>query len=289
MYGLRPGGVSIGVLRDVSRAFSRLPWENLTKLLSRSGYVEERGQDWIRGGAGVPPELLRGFAARTDSVDPGPFRLTDRVMEDHAGLGSGGTCFSLTNALGSILSDLGFTVFPLLADMRHGSGIHCALVVHHEGSRYLLDPGYLVPEPVKVSPEAAAEEVACGGSLMTYSFDAEGRSATLSTRSGDAASSTWRYDASLDPVSPRSFAQRWLQSFDASGLRSLHLNSMAGDRRLSAHNHNLRVDSGSNRENRKLRDHYPGEISRAFGISEHLAARAYEEWGRLRAMTQVGR
>ena len=43
--------------------------------------------------------------------------LALEVLADHAELGAGGTCFSLTHALMRILGDLGYTSWPAMADM----------------------------------------------------------------------------------------------------------------------------------------------------------------------------
>src|ERR1022692_1792165 len=105
---------SVERLTAVARAFSRLPFENLTKIIkdAEAGRVEE--------------------ARRT----PG------EVLADHAALGAGGTCFALTATLLYLVRALGFAAEPILADRRYGADTHSALLVWLAGKPHLLDPGY---------------------------------------------------------------------------------------------------------------------------------------------------
>src|SRR5690606_8790820 len=69
-------------------------------------------------------------------------------LEEHARTGLGGTCFAMTHWLKLRLEALGFSCAYLMADKRIEPNIHCGLVLWHEQREWLLDPGYLIFEPL---------------------------------------------------------------------------------------------------------------------------------------------
>ena len=246
-FGVDPGNGSLDDLFRIYRTFTLIPWENLTKFL-----VKHRSEG--------PSILMR---------DP------ETVILDHVEQGAGGTCFSLTDALADVVRSAGFRCFPVMADMSHGNNIHCALKVMPEGGGvFLLDPGYLVPEAVRLHPSEPSELSAGGDRLVwepspgnvyhLYSVSAGGR--------------RWRYRIRMKGVDDSTFRHFWRESFDAVGMNSLHLNFRSGEERLSAHNFNLRMVKGSEKSNLKLRESYSRQINRYFGLKSGLARRALEEW-----------
>ena len=107
-------------LACLTRSFSRLPYENLTKIIAHEKFSSVR-------------------AAQGD---------TARLILDHLRHGTGGTCFALTIALHGILEELGFRAEPILADRPYGPNTHCALLVWLDGRTHLIDPGFLINDPV---------------------------------------------------------------------------------------------------------------------------------------------
>ncbi|MBD3369487.1 hypothetical protein GF402_03900 [Candidatus Fermentibacteria bacterium] len=224
--------------------FSRIPWENLTKYLRK---LE------------VPPgrERMRG-----------PLE----VFEDHARLGTGGTCFSLTEALGSTLRDLGFRCRVAMADMSHGRDIHCVLLVRMEEGLFVIDPGYLVPVPVELRRDRRTGANAFG---RRYEYDpVEGGWNMYTTEAGVR---TWRYLLKSRPVDGAEFERHWLRSFEATSMNGLHINRLDSRGRSYVHNHKMRlVDVSGRSSNHNLREGYPVRVSAMFGIDEEVASRAWD-------------
>lgn len=246
-FGLLPGRADRDLLHRIVAEFARIPWENLTKFL-----VKARG---------LPPG---------DRL-----RLADRVISEHLEYGAGGTCFSLTEALGAVLAFAGFRCRPVMADMRHGRNIHCALsVMTGSGERYLADPGYLVPLPVNLS-EGEGGRLEMPGQEMVWE-PAQGDSFDLVTLDGG--NRTWRYRVRMSPVDREEFLGHWQRSFDATGMNSLHANYRAEGRRIYAHNMNLRCVEGDGARNEKLAGGYAEGIEKHFGISRRIALEAEREW-----------
>ncbi len=244
-FGLSPAS-GAAKLHDIAAAFSRIPWENLTKFL-----LKVRGEERLR----LPGEVFRGFA------------------ED----GTGGTCYSLTEALASVLADCGWKVRPLTGHMRHGRNIHCALLAESGDGVFLLDPGFVVPLPVQLKAE--------GGTLELH-----GRKLYW-TRSGDGwdlhseeddGGRLWRYHLEGRILSREEFLGYWRNSFNAPGLNSLHINISLPDCRLSAHNGNLRIAGRNAKMNRKLSSDYGTGVEEAFGLNPAIAVEAWRELARLR-------
>ncbi len=237
-------------LQIILSHFSRIPWENLTKFLIKA----------------------QRFPAENR------LRLADTVISEHIEKGAGGTCFSLTEALGTILSCAGFYCHPVMADMNHGKNIHCALsVIGEDGILFLADPGYLVPVPVLMEPGKVSK---VDTSLQTLSWEPSERDNFFDLYTVDGEIRNWKYRIRMDPVSPAEFRSHWQRSFDATGMNSLHLNCRNEEGRLSAHNLNLRRVNSQGNTNEKLRDSYPEKVEAYFGLSREIAEAAEEEWER---------
>jgi arylamine N-acetyltransferase len=104
--------------------------------------------------AALPYENLSKIVAFNKSGSPESAQdVSARWLADHARSGLGGTCFSLTHWLKIRLDALGFSTAYLMADKpgthtHRAANIHCGLLFEHEGRPYLLDPGYLIFEPL---------------------------------------------------------------------------------------------------------------------------------------------
>jgi arylamine N-acetyltransferase len=111
-WGITSRPPDLVLLSDLLRRFSRLPYENFSKV-----------------------------------ADP---RIVSRetLIRSHLEEGTGGTCFSLVDLFSDILRTAGFESRFLLADRSYGADTHCALAVRMEGREYLADPGFLIFQPV---------------------------------------------------------------------------------------------------------------------------------------------
>lgn len=245
-FGLSPGGSRENVHR-IGEAFGEVPWENLTKFL-----LKARGE--------IRPR------------DP------EEVMLGHVTRGTGGTCYSLTETLGTVMAACGLSARPLTGHMHHGRNIHCALLVQGKGNRYILDPGYVVPGAVELSDDRRGE-LSLPGRKMIWE-PVHGGWKLFTEENGVR---RHRYTLEERVLSRREFILYWMDSFAASGLNSLHLNRpgpMGG--RISAHNHNLRIVEENGTRNLKLTEDYPGLLEREFGISPEIAGAAWKELCRQR-------
>jgi arylamine N-acetyltransferase len=171
-----PAG-SIQLVRSVLTAFRRIPYENLTKIIA----FDERP-----GGA---------------------LRRADELLRDHLERGAGGTCFSIVNAMFEALQVCGFEPRRMLGDRSYGEDMHAALSVTVRGEEWLLDPGYLVFEPVPF-PEG---EVAAPGGRMQWRSTPRGVEAATVFANGHR---KIRYTLKPQSVTRGRFLEAWRRSFD---------------------------------------------------------------------------
>jgi arylamine N-acetyltransferase len=200
------------LLRQVVAAFARLPYENLTKIIKE--------------------ETL----GRTAEARRGP----EEVIADHMALGTGGTCFSLTEALLHLLRSLGWQAEPILADRPYGADTHCALLVWIEGQPHLLDPGYLLTEPVPLSRNGEQriatpfQEVLltprAGGTKLDLHTIYQGRS-------------TLRMTFKTAPVDKAKFLKVWDASFDWDMMRYPLLTRVAEGQHFYLHGNRFQTRS----------------------------------------------
>lgn len=254
LFQCSPGPADLKLLGQVTERFANVPWENLTKYLCKRRPPAER------------------------------LRRSGEVMTDHARYGAGGTCFSLTNTLRRIVTDLGFHAYPFMADMRHGRNIHCGLLVELERRRFLLDPGYLVAEPVPLDAGRTVRVRHPGHTLEYRPLQEEETFELRTIRDGGEVVPRYRLRAHRIPEAD--FLSFWAASFEANGMNGLHLNRISGEGRLSAHDLNLRIDTGRDKVNVKLRDGYVEAVAERFGIDRELVGRAFGEWERNRCRSR---
>ncbi len=175
------------LLEAVVKSFSKLPYENLTKIICKT---EE----------GTPQRARRN---------------PQRVLGDHFNFGTGGTCFSLTSTLLSLLRSLGWQAEPILADRPYGRDTHCALLIWIKDKPHLLDPGFLILKPVEIS---SAEDISLETSFnqMILSPNDNNRLDLTTLEKGQR---KLRMTYKLSPVDAGEFLRVWDASFDWDMMR----------------------------------------------------------------------
>ncbi|NQV14053.1 arylamine N-acetyltransferase [bacterium] len=191
---------SLDHIAAVSRYFSRLPYENISKIIKR----EQRGG-----------ELL--------------FRLPDELTEDHFAWHLGGTCFSLTYFLTGIYTILGYEVKPLICQLNWGKNNHSAIRINFAGRHFLVDPGYMIFTPLPMTEETVHAHLSAETGLQLRFLEESESYALYTFRQGQ---SVRRYRF-VDEVIPLSeFAQFWSDSFNQPGMDNLTLTQVRGDEML---------------------------------------------------------
>lgn len=200
-YAVRDGDPGLPYLRTIAAAFSHLPYENVTKILKDARATQ-------------PAHKLRA---------------TEEVLQDHLRWKTGGTCFSLCNALQEILQSAGFDCFIAMADMHYGASIHCAVMVRLNERDYLLDPGYLLHDPIPL-PECGMEVVR-ETAMNTVLLRCESPS-VFSLYTNEAGQTKWRYRLHANRISRQEFTEHWIHSFSLNSMEHLMFARMGDTARL---------------------------------------------------------
>lgn len=253
-FGISLSDPGLGLLRQVVSGYSEIPYENITKIIRK--FSEGDFSQRMRS----PVEVVEGF-------------VNDRT---------GGTCFSLTFCLGSILSRAGFTCYPVMADMKKAN-IHCALIVHIGDRRYVVDPGYLLGEPVELTGETASVATSFGSVELRprgkTSYD-------LYTLAGD--ERKWRYRLKLLPVPKDMFMKYWERSFSLPMMNSLQLTKLSKKGHLYIRDHHLRFRTDHRKVNENIRKGLEARIEDEFGIPAEMTAKAREYLERMKESWRKG-
>ncbi len=229
---------------------SALPYENLSKIVARQ--------------TGRTPEGVLSFSASW--------------LEDHARSGMGGTCFALTHWLKLRLDALGFSTAYLMADKRIEANIHCGLILEHAGREWLLDPGYLIFDPVLL-PRAglSVEAFFSPNAIRIEDVPGGGRAREDVWRlwTGPQGALKHRFDFRQQPVDAAEFQRHWEASYDWPMMRYPVLNRVVDGTQYYLQKNNLLVRTALSGEMRALT---PAEVRAAaveiFGLPRDLVEEA---------------
>jgi arylamine N-acetyltransferase len=245
-FGLARDAPRERLLEDVARAFARLPYENLTKIIKR---------------------------ARCGRIETAR-RMPQEVVTEHVTGGTGGTCFSLTACLLHVVRALGWRAEPILADRQYGTDTHCALVVWMNGEPHVLDPGYLIVRPLKL---ALRHEARLPNAFNELILSPQGGGEKLDLYTVQQGRETYRLTYKTSPADPGAFLNAWDASFDWDMMRYPVLTRVAGERQFYLQDRRLQVrslDAISRAE--VAAEVLPACIVEQFGIEMSVVARALE-------------
>jgi arylamine N-acetyltransferase len=246
---LRRSGISAALppiekLTAVACAFAALPFENLTKIIREA-------------------EAGTAEAARRWPAD---------VLGDHWTLGAGGTCFALTATLLYLVRALGWQAEPILADRRYGADTHSALVVWIGGELRLLDPGYLIVDPLRL-PAAGEVRVPTPFNELVLVGKEGGARVELSTvQHGQ---STYRLTYKTAPVDAGEFLLAWDVSFEADMMRYPVLSRVVGGQQIYLQKQHVLIRGADASQRIEIATAaLAAEIAARFHLPERLVAKA---------------
>jgi len=230
-------------LEALLQHYARLPYENVSKIL----------------------KLHRHFNDQTR------IRLPEEVVEEHWRYHFGGTCFSLTFTLETILKFAGFVCYPVMAHMRAGPNTHSALVVFLEKTPHLVDPGYLLRYPLRLDKDLRRiyHTPFTGVELR---FDHRDESYNVWTFNRQ--ERKWRYKFWDKPTPPHEFLQHWLDSFYRPTMHGICISQTTETGLLYLHNNYFRRTTLEGKETRRLKGDLSPVVESVFGIPGELVEAA---------------
>jgi arylamine N-acetyltransferase len=243
-YGLLPDGPPRQTLSRVVAAFARLPYENVTKIIKRA-------------------ECGSAEKAR---------RYPEEVIRDHMDWGAGGTCFSLTSALLYLVRSLGWKAEYILADRRYGQDTHCALLVWIDDVPHLLDPGFLIIDPIPLPAGGDSEfRTAFNSLILTPSVDRNQISLSTVRRGAR----MYRLTYKTSPVDAGEFFKAWDASFDWDMMRYPLLTRTVASSQIYLKGSRLQVNNADSAERMEIsEDDLIARIASEFNIHPSVVMRA---------------
>jgi arylamine N-acetyltransferase len=232
------------------RELSALPYENLSKIVA-----------------------FRQVGNREATLS-----LAENWLEKSKETGAGGTCFSLTWWLRGRMRALGFETSLLMGDKGKAKNIHCGLRFDAEGRAYLLDPGYMIFEPLLL-PDAGLSAPAWipPNEVRVEDVPALGAWRLWSGPRGDPKGLKPRFDFRRAPVSEEEFLAHWEASYEWPMMNYPVLNRVEGGVQYYLQKRSLLVRGAEGGEMRKLDRREMMETLRVtFGIPEGLAREALD-------------
>ena len=191
---------SLEHIAGISRYFSRLPYENISKILKKD--QQPAGQR---------------------------LRLPDEVVHDHFTWQLGGTCFSLTYFLCGIYNLLGYDAQPLICHLNWGQNNHSAVMLQFAGTRFLVDPGYMIFHPLPLKKEHVRSSISSETGLSLRFDPVQDAYAVYTYRKGNY---TRRYHFADVALHWDDFARHWDASFELPGMNDLTLTRIQGNEML---------------------------------------------------------
>jgi arylamine N-acetyltransferase len=164
----------VSLLKDILRAFSKIPYENITK-----------------------HDFYRKFISPYD------------VMKNFVLCGAGGTCFPLVYFLKRILDFFGFNSFISLADRTYAPSSHCVVFVQIKNEIFLTDVGFSVFVPVKIEYPKTLVSLNQGN----LEFVLQGDRLDVLSIFGNC-HKKFRYSTSLKPCSYDDFFSAWEKTYE---------------------------------------------------------------------------
>lgn len=230
-------------LKAIGAAFSCLPYENVTKILKE------------RGSAGSTQKL----------------RMAEEVFGDHLRWNTGGTCFSLCNALLTIVENCGYVAHIAMADMYYGPNIHCAVIVTLPNNRYMFDPGYLLTAPVPIPTEGSETRMTTPMNSIVLRYESIDVYSLYTQESGE---EKWRYRIRTNPVPREEFLQHWMHSFSLNSMEHVMMSRLMDQGRIYFRKDRLELVSSIQRRKRRVDMSALHELSEAFGVPADLIQQA---------------
>jgi len=209
-------------IRSLLAELSALPYENLSKIVARH--------------QGKTLESALNFSASW--------------LHDHLSLGMGGTCFALTHWLKIKMDALGMSTAYLMADKRREKNIHCGLLWEWRGRNFLLDPGYLIFEPMEL-PRAGLAAVVFISPNEVRLEDVPGEG-VWRLHSGLRGVPKHRFDFRREPVNAGEFQRHWESSYAWPMMQYPVLNRVLNGTQYYLQKNNLMIRTATASEMRKL-------------------------------------
>jgi len=224
----------------------------------------------------VPYETFSALARRRERpAEPAQWpRGTDRLLDDVARAGLGGTCFSLAYALADLFRGVGANAHTALGQHLRKEAPHAATIVYGEDGPRLYDPSFLVGHGLPVWPGAALDD-----GIFRYELEPRCGALLVLVQATRAGTRTPLYSLVPMPAPPDAYRRLWVEAVRASAPTSRRLARRVGDeiRWFGEDVGRIDVITPTGRREVPVGPELVATLHRLFGVSEdalraHLAS-----------------
>jgi arylamine N-acetyltransferase len=240
-FDLSKKNPSMDLLREILHFFSKIPYENLTKIIAY--YSKKNELERLR----YPREVMTSFIEKK----------------------TGGTCFSLSYFLKAILDFFGFNCYLISADRTYGNDTHCGCIVKVKEEKFFLDPGFLKREPIAINNHGVIQVKSDINDIIIDQLDDSLYKVSTVGQNG----LKYRYTLKDSPLDESSFIKIWINSFSLTMMNSLIYTRMEDNRQLYIRNKNLLYIGRDFKESKKL-DNINESLNKLVGIDKEIVKEA---------------
>lgn len=194
-FNLKNNEDKLNLLLKILSIFSKIPYENLTKLKEAE---EKNFEKKLR----TPYYLIKDFFEK----------------------GTGGTCFSLVYFLKNFLEYIGFKTEFLLCDRSYGENTHTLILTEIDNKRFLCDVGYLIYKPIPLEKEIFEFK----NSAYNFLLEDKGKEIYVYTK-GEKGFKKFRYKIKMEKVNETDFISAWRKSFEFEMMNHIIITKDVGD------------------------------------------------------------
>lgn len=275
-HNLRNFSPSLDFLKSLARLFQKMPYENLTKLIRYHSISDQQAR----------------------------LRLPELLFEEYLQFGTGGTCFSMTYFMQTILRSCGYKTYPVIADRPLSPNTHCLSVVIIDNKKYIVDPGFLIDEPIEIKAGKSRYElrhntiilgqrsfikipekqmlhftgkIKDNNIILPYENEPLNNEYTIATIMHNKL--TIRYffkDLALDA---EQFLFFWQDSFNWPTLRNLSISTATDSGYTYSRNNFMRKNSAEGRKQIKIKKEIDITLGKEFNIAPDIIKHAFEILG----------
>ncbi len=235
---------------DLCGRLSHVTYENLTKIIR---FAEAKSADGAR-------------------------KLDDSFENDLDSWMGGGTCYSLSWHLYQELLQMGYAPKLLMGNKRIEKNVHCALSLPIGGDSFLLDPGYLIFEPLKIPDRIPFQRTQAFFALVPNAVRLDLENDILGLYTGLVGGPMkLRFEFDIRGVSVGEFQRHWTKSFDREMMTYPVLNRLDREKGIQYYfqKGNLLIrDKNGSRIEKIPKSEQASRLHKIFGIGEETVERA---------------
>ncbi len=199
-------------------------------------------------------------------------RLPDELIEEHLRYRMGGTCFSLAYALQKILDRLGFETYFVTADVQGIVDNHVALVSIVNNTRFLIDPGFTIPNVIEISEDRVTYGHNPVGRVK-LEYTGVGRLFKLSNRNLKVEKT--RLILKEMPVDECYFKELWKTTFVNDSLDTINICSVIDNKLVHCRNEILTEYTTAGKFQKSIAHDFSRTVERIFGFPSYITYQAY--------------